>query len=268
MVNFLYNPTTVDTSYAIDDDNVSGALVFAQPGDLAAAVVPMNASVSFSLLYDRTFELWGSYNTDGTPSSSTPGTPANMNDAGQGGVNVDIMAFKQLTGQLADQPNGQNGAKKSYFNIQGPMVLVPTWLYLGPPSSGMFYFGYVSAWDATITHWTQFMVPMRCTIAVTFTMIPPPWNEPLTGSGANSFWSLQSLVGPSSPTNGILPTPSGSGGSGGTGTALPATDLLPGGKIPTPTATPVPNKPAPAPPKMPQAPAPTNQTGGSKFGSS
>jgi hypothetical protein len=189
-----------------------------------------------------------------------------MNDASQGGVNVDIMAWKQITGQLADQPNGQNGAQKSWYNIQGPMVLVPSWLYLGPPSSGMFYYGYIQSWDVTITHWTQFMVPMRCTINCTFQMLPPPWGEPLTGSGDNtSFWSLQSLVGPSSPTNGILPTPTGTGGTGGTGTALPATALLPGGQIPTPTATPAPAKTATPPPAMPQAPSP-NLSGGSKFG--
>ena len=197
VVNFLYNPTTIDLQYALDTANVSGGLTFRQAGDDAAAVVNMASTLSFSLLFDRSFELWGSYNPDGSPKTATPGNPANMNDPAQGGVNVDIMAFKQITGQLADQPSGagNSGTKTGQnYNIQGPMSMCPTWVYLGPPSSGMFYYGYISSWSVSITHWSQAMVPMRCAITVSFQLMPPPWDEPLAGENPGQFWSLQALA--------------------------------------------------------------------------
>src|ERR1035438_6862405 len=67
-VNFLYNPTTVQASYTMSATaGVTAALTFNQGGLNVNPVMPMSQNVSFSLLFDRTFELWDSYTSGGVP---------------------------------------------------------------------------------------------------------------------------------------------------------------------------------------------------------
>jgi hypothetical protein len=53
------------------------------------------------------------------------------------------------------------------------MQMVPAKLTFGNNSLGALqYFGYVSSFDVTWTHFNQAMVPSRCAINVTFTTLP------------------------------------------------------------------------------------------------
>src|SRR5581483_6454318 len=71
-LNFLYNPTTVTASYAVDGTDLSSTQMYRQPLDQATALYGMNQSVSFSLLFDRTFEMWGAYAPAGSGGVGNP----------------------------------------------------------------------------------------------------------------------------------------------------------------------------------------------------
>ena len=169
-VRFLYNPSTVSTSYSLMTDKSGlAAMEFRTVSDRANPLIPINQSTSFDLLYDRTFELWGSYKNDGTPVND-----GGVNDPRTEGVGVDILAMKQFTGMLTYAPSGKGNANNSTPPVQqGPMLLVQSWVYFGSPN-GIYYFGYVTDWTVQVTHWTQYMVPMRCVISVNFALLPAP----------------------------------------------------------------------------------------------
>jgi hypothetical protein len=218
MVRFLYNPGVVATSYAIDSSQSSTetTLLYADPSDQASYLAPMNQTVSFALLFDRSFELWGSYLTNGQPA----GGKSAVNDPAVNGVGVDILALKQFTYQLAaaNQSNAgaQNGNASAGASIQGIMNFIPTWVYFGPPS-GVYYYGFITDFAVQFTQFTQYMVPMRAVVNVDMTLLPPPAGESITGNGSGAWWSLIG-VGAFTPPP-ILAAPSAiqtPGGKGGT----------------------------------------------------
>ena len=171
IVNFLYNPSTVQESRSLDVN--SGVLPgwARNPDDPGQYNTALNATVSFSLLFDRTFEMWDAGYRDTI--------------AGVFGVRADVEAFYNLMGVnfpvsqskaalvgRTDLPGLPNGVADVV--VQGPMMMVPANLSFGVDSPGTLnYFGYISAFDVTYTHFTQKMVPVRCAINVTFTVMPP-----------------------------------------------------------------------------------------------
>lgn len=195
-VNFLFNPTTVTVAYNMDAMDVASTLMFRSPQDTAQAAFAMNQSVSISLYFDRTFELWGSYNPEtGVPrhqpkpvrAGKTTYYEYNVMDPTVFGVDVDILAFKQVTGQLLQQyslngtlggPIPNAGGYTPGLSQQGVMTMIPTWMFLGPTETGMSFYGYISDFTVTVTHFTQYMVPMRCVIDLDFALMMPPANEP------------------------------------------------------------------------------------------
>ena len=194
-VNFLYNPTTVQASYALNPSSaLTSALTFQQGGLRAAPMAPMSQSISFSLLFDRTFELWNSYTSGGfpkNPGAKDPGVPmgSSINDPAVRGVLVDVMALQQYTGQLANS-QFQADAKSSptvtsTFQLQGIQEMMLGWVYFGGVY-GAFYYGYVSGLTVTYTHFTQFMVPMRCAVDVGFVLLPLPTDALTYGVGLDS----------------------------------------------------------------------------------
>jgi hypothetical protein len=187
-VNFLYNPTTITASYSLDASDVSSSLMYRQPGDVAQPVFAMNQLISFSLLFDRTFELWGSYSgANNTPVNSSSNGSAQINDPSVVGVDADVLALKQLTGMLITaQENSQTGVTNPtgaaatvapISGSQGVELLIPTWLFFGALDSNLNYYGYVTDFTVTYTHFTQYMVPMRCEVDVDFALLMPPVNS-------------------------------------------------------------------------------------------
>lgn len=177
-LRFLYNPSEVEVSH--NTDVTSNAAILPQAYrntlDTAKPNVPLNATVNFNLLFDRTYELWDSasrshslYDRDDEPSLS--------------GVKVDVAAAYRVVGIL--QPRTQavanphtSGADPGASRVvirngaPGPMPMTPVQVFFGGANS-LTYRGYVSALSITYTHWSQLMVPMRCTIGVTMSLLVP-----------------------------------------------------------------------------------------------
>lgn len=171
IVNFLYNPSTIQESRGLDNNNGVLPSWARDPDDPGRYNVSLNTVINFSLLFDRTYELWDANyrNTLG----------------GVFGVRADVEAFYNLMGinsfvsqsksaivGKTDLPGLPNGIADVV--VQGPMQMVPTYLSFGYHSSGSLeYFGYISSFDVTYTHFTQKMVPVRCAVNISFTVTPP-----------------------------------------------------------------------------------------------
>lgn len=210
-VHFLYNPSTVEADYPLSDSTVAASLLFPTPGDKADLRVPLQQTVSWSILYDRTYELWESYNADGSPKF---GLGADGNNPQVIGVLADIFQMQQFTGMTASYNSGglptPAGTKNLFLGHQGILQLVPSYVFFGG-AQALSYYGYVSEWDVQITHWTQYMVPMRCVIDISFTMLPPVSNTaPMLQNDVN--WG-----GPPSSTSANAATVSLSNTSGVSG---------------------------------------------------
>lgn len=218
-VNFLYNPSSVSADYTISDSSVGSALMFPTGFNDVNLRVPLNQTVEWSLLFDRTYELWGQYEPDGTPSN---GWTNNTNDPKVVGVLADIMAMQQFTGMFVAYSSGNSNSTAptsgALTGWQGIMQMIPAWVYFGGGSSSatsLWYYGYVSEWDVTVTHWTQYMIPQRCVINITFTMLPPP----LTGAGGSQQTSFNFQ-----PTSGT-PTAAGTTSGPAAFTQLPSSGV-------------------------------------------
>jgi len=203
-VNFLFNPTTIAISFGLmNDSKVSAGMLYRQPADKAKAYVPMQQGVSFSLLYDRTYELWSHLQYTAAPMKG-------YLDPVKIGAKADFMAIQQFTGCFATEVDGTGnsiisaaGDPTNHFKQQGPMVPIPAWVYFGDATAGThFFYGWVDSWDWTTTHWTQDMIPMRGVANINFTMLPPPKGELTAGSGANPYWSMTTTPGSTSGTPG------------------------------------------------------------------
>lgn len=197
-MNFLFNPSTITATYSlIPDTSVQAAMMFPTAYNNTDLRVPLSQTVEWSLLFDRTFELWGSYDNSGNAINGQAFENIN-NDPSVVGVQVDIAAMQQFTGMNANFYSGSSASvgnsssdqiAGSLYNQQGIMMPVYSYAWFG---KYLWFYGYVSEWDVTITHWTQYMIPMRCVINVTFTMMPTP--APTTGSNANTEWSAASIA--------------------------------------------------------------------------
>lgn len=162
-VNFLYNPSTITESRSVDVSQQVLPDYARVPGDPGQYKTGLNTTVGFSLLFDRTFELWDSkyLNTD----------------VGQYGCLMDVNAFYNLLNiNQKQQHTYQSGpvekfSKQTYTMIvQGNMSVVPCNVYFGTTAPGTLqYFGYISSLTVTYTHFSQLMIPMRCAVDVGFT---------------------------------------------------------------------------------------------------
>jgi hypothetical protein len=173
VVKFLYNPSTVNTTYVLQDSNAQSALNYPNAGDTAALVIPLSQQVEFSLLFDRTYEMG-------------MGIGAMNGDLALMGCDVDVRAMRQFTGMYVGDYSQQGfaGAGALAGNAAVPtgvagtvsqgtlMQLVEAYCYFGPAGAGIKYYGYVDSWDVTYTHFNTSMLPMRCEVDVSFTLLP------------------------------------------------------------------------------------------------
>jgi hypothetical protein len=92
-------------------------------------------------------------------------------------------------------PKPGTANSQTLFQHQGIIQLIPAYVFFGD-SKNLQYYGYISEWDVTITHWTQFMVPMRCVINISWTMLPSPQGGNVSsGSAANTNWAVGAAGG-------------------------------------------------------------------------
>lgn len=168
VVNFLYNPSTIYESRAIDLN--SGILPSSARNinDTGQYATGLSTNISFSLLFDRTYELWD---------KSYQGTIA-----GQYGARADVEALYNLVGintsvastqTVVTPQQGGSSTQKTNVTIQGPMIVSPCNLYFGANSPGaLSFYGFISEMDITWSHFSAAMVPVRCEVDISFTVLP------------------------------------------------------------------------------------------------
>ena len=221
-VHYLYNPSTVAADYNIASGTAQMALDYPNPGDQSNLAIPLNQTAQWSLMFDRTFELWGQYGAGGTPNNVFSGG-SNTNDPTSIGVQADVMQFMQFTGMFTGDQlsgNGQGGlvTTQNFGASTGLMQQINCWAYFGASNitNNLKYYGYINEWSVQYTHWTQYDIPMRCVISVNFTMLPWPTTQP-SQNASDAAWS-------------VLPTPTGGPGitnvaNPGQTTQLPTTGV-------------------------------------------
>lgn len=155
-VLFLYNPSEVSATYALQP-SATAAQWFRNPSDTAQLRVPLVQSVNFTLLFDRTYAFWNGA----------------TGDMLLYGVDTDVRAMRQFTGMFVNNDNQAQATGQQAGLSQGIMGRIDSFLHFAAGRQGLSYFGYVDSWDVTYTHFSNNMVPMRCSLDVSFTLLPP-----------------------------------------------------------------------------------------------
>lgn len=224
VIRFLFNPSTVNSQYNVGNASLQAAMMYPVPGDSGNLLAPLlTQTVAWELFFDRTFEL------------NYGGQSTSENDPGVIGVQADVYAFMQFTGVLATLSKQDATAVLgtptggSAPTTGGIMMMIPAYVYFGNASQQysntgtvdanntavgqqLAYYGFISGWSVNYTHFTVNMVPIRCTVDVSFTMLPNPtaaagtatWNDvqklrgqyaPLPPQGPNTPGGLTNLPG-------------------------------------------------------------------------
>jgi hypothetical protein len=203
-MHFLYNPSTVSAQYVMADSSVGASLLFPTGFNNTNLRVPLNQTVEWALLFDRTYELWQQYDSSG---NSTQKVGSDKNNPAVVGVLADIIQMEQFTGMQVGYSSGNSSTptatSTSLTGNQGIIQMIPSYVYFGD-SNNLWYYGYISEWDLTVTHWTQYMVPMRCVINVTWTMLPTPQSTN-SGSQSNTNWTSTPSTRPGSSGIRVIP---------------------------------------------------------------
>lgn len=199
-VNFLYNPSDLSESRSINLDN--NATAIPQPmrtdADIGQVLGITGASVSFSLLFDRTYEV--------------ANTAIRNRPEGALGCYADVLTIFGLTGiseptltpsttQIPYAP-GQGPAASTVTTTPGPlppvsttttasanpeqtygiMKLIPVFAVFSPVralnpqgfNTGvamMRYYGYITSLGIQFTHWAQRDVPVRCAVSISMALL-------------------------------------------------------------------------------------------------
>lgn len=188
-VNFLYNPSIVQVSHQTDVTSSASVTpqAYRNPLDKGDWNIPLSASLSFNLLFDRTYEMWGGGETRNY-GDYTGQTPQKV------GVRTDVDALYRVVGVLQPKATmapttnpSANSPSYLYSNgTPGPMPLTPVTVYFGGPTS-LNYRGYVSSIDVQWTHFSQMMIPMRCTVGVSMNLMTQnSWDSDYGEIGAES----------------------------------------------------------------------------------
>lgn len=166
-LNFLYNPTTISVSHSIDTTVQPGST-----GDDTKKALMNNqvlgtvaGNLSFSLLFDRTYELWGERGKTG------PGTY---------GVYQDVRALYRMLNMTPDREQAGPELMVDYMHAQ--LVTVYFGGILSPGS--LAYYGVITGVDLDYTHWDYQMVPTRCVVNVGVQLFPVP----TTSSGQTEYY--------------------------------------------------------------------------------
>jgi hypothetical protein len=172
--NFLYNPSVLNVSHSVNsavqaDDNALN------PNDVTAKdfLMPLQQTVQFSLLFDRTYEMWDSSRVTGAENVFVPAL----------GVGWDISMLYKITGISAsvavtgEGTDAKGDSTKSFrkgqfsFDAAGPMLYVPVYLVVGDTLN---YYGVIQDLEIQYTHWTQQMIPSRCQVSISMQLLPKP----------------------------------------------------------------------------------------------
>ncbi len=144
---FMFNPTTVTVEYSAQEDIYPASAL--TPAQLAGtAVTPGTTGLSFSLLFDRTYEVaYGARYKGGL--------------ARDIGVYRDIAALESVVGARFNFSLRANGV------IQ-PMQLIPCYFIFGGGAGkvGLSFIGAITGMKVTYATFSERMVPMRASVDI------------------------------------------------------------------------------------------------------
>lgn len=208
-VNFLFNPQSVSVSHAMATNAVETPPGNRVPGVPSVVYDTLNpvGEVTFSLLFDRTYELW-----DKTKVGTT---------VGQYGCYADVLGIYMLlgiTGGIDWEPvqgpftPGMRRPENGFTTLfpSSPLLGAPIYCYMGV----MKYYGFVDSLGITVTHWTENMVPLRCEADISMSLLDDPTNTRLfTGDSRQGSVIPQPSTGssssPSASSYGVDPATGG-----------------------------------------------------------
>jgi len=172
ILNFLYNPSTVQVSHGIDAANQVMPPYTRSDLDTGTPLIAAGGTLSFSLLFDRTYEM-----SDPSQWNTIPGTY---------GVMADIHVLYNLCGintkqQVWTSSTASDAASSQTADNIGIMQMNPCWVHFNqarhlyadklPPMSRMSYFGYLNSLDIQYTHFSQRMTPVRCAVGISMQLM-------------------------------------------------------------------------------------------------
>jgi hypothetical protein len=168
--NFLYNPSVVSVSHSVNPNVVADENAH-NPYDVSDFLLPLQQTLQFNLLFDRTYEMWDPSKLSGDAKDNVPFY----------GVDWDVQALRNITGISSPLTVTGSGSDKTGDSSEsftkghfqsgpvGPMLYVPVYAVLG---YRMDYYGVIQTLDVQYTHWTSQMVPMRCQVGITMQLLP------------------------------------------------------------------------------------------------
>lgn len=180
---FMFNPSVINVGYAVNADVLDPSLQ--TPAQMAGtAVYPGQTSISFSLLFDRTYEV--AYNVKAY----------NLNKIG---VYADICALEAVTGARTPvvrtevDPNTDHATSKITAGqdannlMLGSMRPTPVYVIFGggngglnlEPLTGLTYIGWIMSMNVTYGLFSSSMVPTRASVDITM--------QTLAGLNAKDF---------------------------------------------------------------------------------
>jgi len=185
-INFMFNPSVLNVSFAFDDSNLDK-----QKADTTVTPSqPGQGQLSVDLLFDRTYEVWD--------------RQISNNVAAIYGVHTDILAFYAFLGMIPDGWTANSGWESLYPSSQ--IQRQDSYLYIG---DRLKYFGYITSLAVQYTHWSFDMVPIRAAVNIGYAvMLSTPT---AVASGSNGPGS-GSTTTPPQPGATTLPQ-SGEGGN-------------------------------------------------------
>lgn len=145
-VNFMFNPTTLDFAFAFDGSQAD------PEGTDKTVTAPTvgEGQLSLNLLFDRTYEVWDRASTV----------------AGVFGVHADVLAFYAFLGLIDASYTASSSWEQLYPKSQIQQVY--SYLYIG---DRLKYFGYITSFSVSYTHWSYDMVPTRAAVGIAFSVV-------------------------------------------------------------------------------------------------
>lgn len=167
---FLFNPAVINVSY-----NVATGVT--PPSELtpdqakALAIYPGATGIGFSLLFDRTYDVYY-------------GPQAGGFDLREIGVYADIAALESVTGvrtnvTVAGNDNITLASGDNSSAIVGNMLMIPAYVIFGggnggksgKPLTGLTYIGYITSMNVSYGLFSENMVPTRAAVDIQMTQL-------------------------------------------------------------------------------------------------
>jgi hypothetical protein len=161
-VNFMFNPTTLDVALTYD-----GSQADPEGTDKSVTAATFGeGQLSLNLLFDRTYEVWD----------------RSFEVASVFGVHADVLAFYAYLGLIDASYTASSSWEQLYPRSQIQQVY--SYLYVG---DRLKYFGYISAFSVSYTHWSYDMIPTRAAVGISFNVVlTTPANIATIGSSSSS----------------------------------------------------------------------------------